>query len=186
MKALVVGLALVSAMTTTSRPVPPAPGPAPHLKVAREHSFTVALPAAAAFVLFTPLGEKNWAEGWNPVFPAAGDLPLRDGTVFTVEAPHPHGRGSIQSVWSVSRHEPPRLIEYRNVILDLRATRIQVECAAAGAKTTRVTVRYEYTGLSAEGDAIIAEITAERFAAMIGQWRDSIAAYIRRGTPATP
>lgn len=49
-----------------------------------------------------------------------------------------------------------------------------------------MTVRYEYTGLSAEGDALIAEITAERFAAMIGQWRDSIAAYLRRGTSATP
>lgn len=59
-------------------------------------------------------------------------------------------------------------------------------CAAAGEKGTGVTVRYEYTGLSAAGDALIAEITAERFAAMIGQWRDSIAAYLRRGTPATP
>lgn len=160
--------------------------PATHLKVDRQHSFTVARPAAEAFGLFTPLGEKNWAEGWNPVFPTAGDLPLRDGSVFTVEAPHPHGRGLMQSVWSVSRFEAPRLIEYRNVIIGLRATRIQVECTAAGEKETRVTVRYTYTGLSTEGDELIGQITAERFKAMIGEWDKSIAAYLKRGTPATP
>lgn len=134
MKPLFFSFALISAMAANSRPIPPFPGQGAHLKVARAHSFAVALPVAETFVLFTPLGEKNWAEGWNPVFPAAGDLPLREGTVFTVEAPHPHGSGSIQSVWSVSRHEPPRVIEYRNVLPGLRATRIQVVCAAAGEK----------------------------------------------------
>jgi hypothetical protein len=163
-----------------------AAAPAAHLKVSREHSFTVALPASDAFPLFEPIGEKKWAEGWNPVFPSAGDLPLRDGSVFTVEAPRPDGRGVMQSVWSVSLYAPPRLIEYRNVVLGLRATRISVECVADGEKRTKVTVRYEYTGLSAEGDALIGQITPGHYAAMIDQWGEAIAAYLKRGTPATP
>jgi hypothetical protein len=30
----------------------------------------VALPPPRAFTLFTPAGERAWAEGWDPQFPA--------------------------------------------------------------------------------------------------------------------
>ena len=53
MKALFSGLALVSAMTATGHPAPHAPAPGAHLKVTREHSFTVNLPPAAAFACWT-------------------------------------------------------------------------------------------------------------------------------------
>ena len=182
LRPLLTGLA---ALLTLSAVLPAAPA-STHTKVSREQTFTVARPIAEAFPLFEPSGEKKWAEGWNPVFPSADDLPLHDGSVFTVEAPHPHNGGLMKSVWAVTRYEPPHLIEYRNVVIGLRATRIRVWCAATGERETRVTVRYEYTGLSAEGDGLISEITAGHYQEMITQWHDAIAAYLRRGTPATP
>ena len=157
---------------------------AAHAYVEREHAFSVPLPAAPAFAFFEPIGEKNWAEGWQPVFASPPDARLHDGSVFTVDHPHAHG-GAITSVWTVSRYEPPQLIEYRNVLPGVRATCISVRCTPQGAGT-RVTVRYVYHGLSAAGDALIAQMTPTAYATMIDGWGSAIADYLRRGTPASP
>lgn len=177
--------ALPVLMTSVVHAASPAPTSANHLKASRSHSFTVALPLANAFTFFEPLGEKRWAEGWHPVFATPDDLPLHNGSVFSVDIPRPDG-GVTQSVWSVCRYDPPQCIEYRNIVLGVRATRIQIECSAASKTETRVTVRYEYTGLSTAGDLFIGQMSLARFAAMIGEWDQAIADYLKRGTPATP
>jgi hypothetical protein len=151
----------------------------------REHSFTVARPAAEAFVFFEPIGEKKWAEGWQPLFVSAADAELHDGSVFTVDRPG-QGGAPVTSVWTITRYEPGRVIEYRNVLPGIRATRITVRCEPAGAETTRVTVRYAYRSLSTEGDAAIAQVTEAAFRDMIGGWGTAIADYLKRGTPASP
>lgn len=156
-----------------------------HVRAEREHAFTVPLPPAGAFTFFEPLGEKNWAEGWHPVFATPDDARLHDGSVFTVEAKSPEG-SPLHSVWAVSRYEPPRLIEYRNVLTGLRATQITVRCEPGGPGATRVTVRYVYHGLSPEGDALIGQITPEVFRSNVDGWGAAITAYLKRGTPATP
>jgi hypothetical protein len=181
---LLVACAAAMSATLASASATPNPPAAGHAYAEREHAFTVALPPAEAFVFFEPLGEKKWAEGWQPVFTSPADARLHDGSVFTVESVHPHG-GMISSVWTVSRYEPPRLIEYRNVLLGLRATRITVSCEPL-AGGTRVMVRYTYHGLSDQGDTLIARITPAAYAAMIESWGTDIAAYLRRGTPASP
>lgn len=224
--ALFLVLALTMNMTNASEPSVPAALPAPanatpkdesplgratwpqpraevaaHRRLEREHAFVVELPLAEAFVLFTPVGEKNWAEGWRPVFMSPEDADLREGSVFTVTSAAPLGGDDVHSVWAVSRYAPPAAIEYRNVLIGLRATHIAVRCEAlaedAGAATslptasrarahTRVTVRYVYHGLSEAGDAFIAQMTEEKFRAMIESWSAAVAEYWRRGTPATP
>lgn len=166
---------------------PSATGPtAGHVRLERGHTFVVALPPAEAFGFFEPIGEKRWAEGWQPVFASDLDTRLHDGSVFTVERPHPHGTGVVASIWMITHYDPPRLIEYRNVLVGLRATRIRVGCEPAPGNATRVTVRYVYTGLSIEGDAAIADVTEAAFAQSIASWGEGIAAYLRRGTPASP
>lgn len=179
-----------------------------HQRLEREHAFIVELPLADAFVLFTPVGEKNWAEGWRPIFASPEDAELREGSVFSITSVTPAG-GEVHSVWVVSRYAPPASIEYRNVISGVRATHITVRCEAiedsasggavaplvssssssstpAARSRTRVTVRYVYSGLSEAGDAFIAQMTEGKFRAMIESWSTMIAAYLVRGTPATP
>lgn len=178
-------LLCLPAMAMPALAVPPATEAAQHLRVEREHAFTVARAPATAFPFFEPVGEKNWAEGWHPVFASAEDARLHDGSVFTVETKDSRG-APLSSVWAVSRYEPPRLIEYRNVITGLRATQITVRCEPAAEGATRVTVRYVYHGLSTEGDRLIAQVTPEAYRANIESWGSAIAAHLQRGTPATP
>lgn len=168
-------------MTAAPLPLPTAQ----HLRLEREHSFILGLPPADALGFFEPIGEKRWAEDWQPVFATPADAQLHDGSVFTVSRPHPAGSAPVDSVWTVTRYEPPRTIEYRNVLAGLRATRISVRCEATTDRHTRVIVRYVYTGLSEVGDAAIAEVTETAFAKSIEGWGQAIAAYLRRGTPAS-
>lgn len=159
---------------------------ASHRHLACEHHFTIALPLADAFTFFEPVGEKRWAAGWNPVFASREDATLHDGSVFTVSSPAPDGEGTVEAVWTVSRYEPPQRIEYRNVLIGVRATQIVVRCEAIESNVTKVVVRYVYHGLSARGDAFIDRMTEKNFARMIANWGAEIAAYLARGTPASP
>lgn len=156
-----------------------------HARAEREHAFAVARPLAETFTFFEPVGEQRWAEDWQPVFATSADATLHDGSVFTVTSPASSDGPPVSSVWTITRYEPPRAIEYHNVLLGLRATRIAVWCAAAGPDGTCVTVRYVYTGLSAAGDAMIRRITPDSYRQMIAGWGAAIAAYLQRGTPAS-
>jgi hypothetical protein len=158
---------------------------AQHARADHEHAFTVGLPLSEAFVLFEPVGEKNWADAWRPVFASTEDAELHDGSVFTVTRSHPV-HGTVESVWMVSRYEPPNRIEYRNVETGRRASLISVRCEAAGERTTRVSVRYVHTGLSKEGDEHVTKMTESAYREMIDRWPKMIANYLKRGTPATP
>lgn len=158
---------------------------AQHLHQERTHSFLVTRPPAEAFVFFEPVGEKLWAEGWHPLFATEVDATLHNGSVFTVDFPEPDGR-TTHSVWSIVHYDPPHRVEYRNVLVGVRATQIAISCEPAAGSSTKVTVRYVYHGLSAAGDDFIRSMTADAFPAYIESWRADIAAYLQRGTPATP
>jgi hypothetical protein len=163
----------------------PAVESAHHTHATREHSFLVARPPSEAFGFFEPAGEKLWAEGWQPVFATDADTALHDGSVFTVDLPEPDGR-TIHSVWTITHYDPPHRIEYRNVLIGLRATQITVRCEPAASDATRVIVRYAYHGLTPEGDRLISQMTPEAFRSCIEGWGTGIAAYLDRGTPASP
>jgi hypothetical protein len=158
---------------------------ATHTRAIHEHSFSVPLPAAEAFTLFEPVGEMCWAEDWFPIFATASDAQLHEGSIFTVLRPGPDGEPPISSVWTVTRYVPSRLIEYHNVIIGQRATRITVQCAAEGDRRTTVVVRYVYTGLTDAGDKAISQITPTSYRQMIDGWSAAIAAWLVRGTPAS-
>lgn len=159
--------------------------PRTRARAEREHTFSIARPLAESFAFFEPIGEKLWAEGWQPAFLSPADSILHEGSAFLVPAQSPSG-SPIETVWTVSRYEPPHRIEYRNFLPGVRTTRITVQCVADGPDHTRVSVRYVYHAISDEGDAFVGQMTEEKFRAMIDGWRIAIAAYLRRGTPASP
>ena len=70
----------------------------------------VALPAEEAFQLFTPRGEREWAQGWDPTFPAPTDDDSEPGTVFQIDA---HGH---RGTWLVTDREWGRRIAYAQVV----------------------------------------------------------------------
>lgn len=171
-------------------PSPPAihastPAHGGHATAAFTHGFKVARPVAESFRFFEPVGEKRWASDWQPVFAGADDAQLKSGSTFTVERPG-YGPGTLLTVWTILRYEPPALIEYLNTIPGIRTTRITVRCAPAGAHDTQVSVDYLYRSISVAGDASLAGFTVEKYRMMIDSWGKEIADYLQRGTPASP
>ena len=136
----------------------------------------VALPAAEAFQLFTPRGERRWAQGWDPTFPAPTDDDSEPGTVFETEA---HGR---RGIWLVIDRIPGQRIAYAQVTPGERAgtVRVTLDPAEAG---TQVEVVYELTSLSETGEHHLEQF-AEGYGEYLRSWQDAIAAHLEdSGTP---
>jgi hypothetical protein len=122
------------------------------------------VPPDRAFHLFTPVGERLWAEGWSPVFPAGeqgdgGEV----GTVFTTDS---QGRSTI---WVVIERGD-NVIRYARITPGHLAGTVDVRL-----RTDEAEVTYDLTALTTE-----AQHELERFAAgypgFMAEWQRAIAA----------
>lgn len=121
-----------------------------------------------ALQLFTPTGERAWAEGWNPVFPVdplAGET--EPGTTFATDH---HG---VVTTWIVVRYEPGEVIEYARFTADDRAGLVQVKCLAAADGSTIATVSYDLTALQPDANPGL-EAFADHFAPFLAGWQEEI------------
>jgi len=149
----------------------------------RSRAFALRLPAREAFDLFTPEGEKAWAEGWEPEYLHPADGALREGTIFRTRA------GGEETIWAVARTDrAASTIEYVRITPGSRAAIVTVRCANAPAGGCVVTVTYAITGLTDAGNDWVAAMDADRYAAYIHGWKASIDDALRRRArdPALP
>ncbi len=134
----------------------------------------VPLAPAEAFRLFTPLGEREWAHGWDPHFPT----PVRDdtqpGTVFETDA---HG---WRTVWVVTGCERPHRISYARLTPGSRAGTVSVELEPADAHT-EVEVTYDLTPLTPSAAPELQRF-ADGYAAYLESWQKAISAGLSRRT----
>jgi hypothetical protein len=134
----------------------------------------VALPTHEAFQLFTPTGEREWAPGWDPTFPAPGSDDSEPGTVFETDA---HG---LRSTWLVTDRDWGRRIAYAQVIPGERAGSITVTLDAIE-RGSDVEVVYELTPLSEVGARHLEQF-ADSYGEYLRSWQDAIAACLDRRT----
>jgi hypothetical protein len=128
---------------------------------------TVPLPPDEAFPLFTARGERRWAPGWEPSFPAPAADDARPGTVFQT-------RGDDHTTtWIVVDGTPGRHIRYARVTPGTSAGTVSVVLDDADGRS-EVTVTYELTALSDEGAAHLRRF-AEGYPAFLASWQDAIA-----------
>ena len=132
----------------------------------------VALPAADAFALFTPLGEREWAHGWDPQFPCPIDDDTVPGTVFETDA---HGR---RTTWVVTSNEPPHGIAYARVTPGDRAGTVSVALKPAN-DHTEVEVTYVLTSLASSAERDLQRF-ADGYVAYLQSWEHDIAACLAR------
>jgi hypothetical protein len=124
----------------------------------------------AALFLFTPRGEKLWAEGWDPQFPAPADDDTEPGTVFETD------HGQQRTTWVVCAREPGRSVRYARVVHGQNAGTVTVTLDdAAPAGGSRVaTVDYDLTALSGEAAADLARFAAH-YPQYLQHWEQAIA-----------
>jgi hypothetical protein len=127
-------------------------------------------PVEAVFEMFTPEGERGWADGWDPVpIHPSGETGVRDA-VFATE------HGGAHAVWLVTELDAANnVVEYVNFVDGERVTRVGVACESVAPSATRAVVRYVVTGLSEAGNAYVRRFDAH-FDAFMGDWRRAIAA----------
>lgn len=122
--------------------------------------FIVAAPPRRVFHYFTPLGEKEWAAGWEPEF-------LSDN-VF--ETRHGHG-----TTWVVVDSVPGERIRYARVAHGITAGTVEVTLVAQGdaSDASAVTVTYELAALSDKGREHL-ESFARGYDAYLRSWQEAI------------
>lgn len=136
----------------------------PHSNTRRFH---LDAPCARVFPLFTAVGEKQWAEGWDPKLLSGGE---RRGSAFQTR----HSDGQV-TTWIVAEYDPvagrvsyARLAEGSNIGL------VDVRCTKDG-DGSAIDVTYTLTGLNPKGDAAAATFTAQaHYTAMIDEWRHAL------------
>jgi hypothetical protein len=123
-------------------------------------------PLEATLALFTAEGERAWAPGWNPTFPAPGRTEGA-GTVFvTADANH-------ETTW-VMVDQNEHGVRYARVTPAATAGTVAVTVLESQATRTRLQVRYDLTALSSES-ADWLERFAYDFDKYIAHWEAAIA-----------
>jgi hypothetical protein len=138
-------------------------------RAVRSHAFTLARSAREAFALFTPEGERAWAQGWEPLYLFPRDGRAEAGMVFTT------AHGGEETIWTMTRHEPAAgIVEYVRTTPGNRTATVLVQCAPRGEAGTRVTVIYAITGLGEAGNRYVREMDEARYRDFIDGWKKAI------------
>lgn len=135
----------------------------------RTRSATIRLdaPPDRAFEMFTPLGERAWAQGWDPVFLHPRDGAAGEGSVFITRA------GGRETIWTTVAHDPPRRAAYSRVTPGFHAVIVEVRLRDAGDGATLADVAYAFTALTPEGNDAVAGM-ADGFDGWMDEWQTSI------------
>lgn len=144
------------------------PRPAPR-HVERTGAFTLPLAVADAFPLFSPEGERIWADGWDPEYLHPSHPSVAAGTVFRTAV------GGEETLWLVLDYDADAgVVSYGRFVPGSRIGTVRVKCRALDATHTHVTVTYALTAVSAAGTALLADFSPARYDTMLAQWRDAI------------
>lgn len=155
---------------------PPEPA-VPLERVTRVGVQTWEAPADRVLPLLTPLGEKAWGVGWEPEMrwqaPDNGE-----GTLFVTRS---HGPG--ETVWILQTFDAAHgRVAYVHVSPGFLLVEIALALTPLPGERTRAEIRYTFTALSPAGNARVAEMSAEHFAAFMRDWEESLNHFLRTGT----
>jgi hypothetical protein len=135
--------------------------------IACSAELTVHRPRAATLALFTAEGERAWAPGWDPAFPAP-ERTEGQGAVFVT------AHAGETTTWVTVDHDECGL-RYARVTPGVSAGTVAVTTVGVEPARTRVRVTYDLTALSTAGASWL-ETFAEDFDTYIAHWESAIAA----------
>jgi len=121
---------------------------------------------ARVFPLFTALGEKTWAAGWEPQLLSGRE---QRGSVFRTR------HGDRETTWIVVDYRPAEgRVSYARLAGGSNMGMVDVRCSPARGGGTDVSVRYTLTGLNPQGRAHVTEfLDPAHYSRMIQEWRQA-------------
>lgn len=143
-------------------------------RTTRTGTIRIAAAPDRAFGLFSPLGEKHWAVGWDPelLYPASGNP--EPGAVFATQH-----HGEPRTIWTIiSVDLRARHIAYVSMRPDAYTAFIEVRCQTESGGGTSATVTYTYTGLSEHGNEYIEAMTEVEYRNRMASWEEAISRYL--------
>lgn len=129
-------------------------------------SFHLDAPMARVFPMFTALGEKAWAPGWEPELLSGRE---ERGSVFRTSH---DGR---ETTWIVVDYRPAEgRVSYARLAQGSNMGLVDVRCSAVS-DGTEVSVRYTLTGVTPQGQTFVTEfLDPGHYGRMIEEWRTAI------------
>jgi hypothetical protein len=146
-------------------------------QITRSHTIHLPATPSEVFPLFSPLGEKHWAHGWDPemLSPSSGEAQV--GSVFTTQ----HANKPTQ-IWTIIAYASEQAqVSYLNVLPDSHVSRIEVSCEAEGTQATLARITYTLTALTSQGNTYLDEFTQEYYQDYISSWETAITHYLLHG-----
>lgn len=145
------------------------------LRVVHTVELRFAAPPDRVFPLLCPVREYDWIERWTGeiVYTDSGIAEL--GCVFRTRA---HG---MEEIWTVSRYEPGKTIEFVRVIAGMRVTKTDIALRPGDGDTTLATWTHTHTALSPAGADLIRAITTEIEEANVRNLETLANHYLRTG-----
>ena len=117
------------------------------IHIERTHTIELPLPPAPASPLFTPPGETQWIEEWQPEFTFPADGETREGMAFKTS------HDGEPTIWSCSNWDPDNYsVTYVRITPGRRFGFVDVICRSMATDRSQVGVTYRYTALSHRGD----------------------------------
>jgi hypothetical protein len=130
--------------------------------------FCLSLPAREAIGLFTPEGERSWAPGWRPAYPA-GRPSETPGTVFITTA------DGLDTIWVLHAIDLDRhTAEYARVTPRCHAGTVRISCADTSAGGCVVSVVYDLTLLPGGDPKTLDAYGDASFETMMSRWSEAI------------
>lgn len=144
--------------------------------VSRNGVITVELPFDEALELFTPEGERQWVDDWDPeyLYRAGGGDEI--DTVFRTT------HGGEETLWIVLEHDRENgTVSYSRITPGSRLGTVAVSVDRIDERTCWVDVSYELTGISEAGNKVLEEqFTPRAYREMLDEWQRRIAALALR------
>lgn len=127
------------------------------------------------FPLFSPEGEREWVNGWNPEVLRPADHAWTEGMIFRTIA------DGCDEIWAVAEMSAAaHRVVYFRIEPNRLVARVEVSCRAFDATRTQATIQYSYTGLSSAGNASIEEWTDAAYRSKMDDWTSRIDALLAR------
>ncbi len=138
--------------------------------------FELPITAAEAIGFFTPEGERAWAPGWDPTYPA-GEPTESPGTVFIT------AHGDAETVWVIEKIDRgAHTAAYSRITAGHHAGAVRVRCDDQTEGRCVVSVEYDMTALHPDHPQLLDAYNDDSFTAMMTKWATRVTAALHPDT----